>query len=51
MMKHEFEERVGGEISDQNYEIIETVYTWHRQLTKSVEKIRSLLYTKPEACH
>ena len=29
MMKHEFEERVGGEISDQNYEIIETVYTWH----------------------
>ena len=49
MMKHEFEERVGGEISDQNYEIIETVYT--RQLTKSVEKIRSLLYTKPEACH
>lgn len=29
MMKHEFEERVGVEISDQNYEIIETVYTWH----------------------
>ena len=29
MMKHEFEERVGGEISDQNYEIVETVYTWH----------------------
>ena len=29
MMKHEFEERVGGEISDQNYKIIETVYTWH----------------------
>ena len=29
MMKHECEERVGGEISDQNYEIIETVYTWH----------------------
>ena len=27
MMKHEFEERVGGEISDQNYEIIETVFT------------------------
>ena len=29
MMKHEFEERVGGEISDRNYKIIETVYTWH----------------------
>ncbi len=29
MMKHEFEERFGSEISDQNYKIIETVYTWH----------------------
>ena len=29
MMKHEFEKRFGSEISDQNYKIIETVYTWH----------------------
>lgn len=29
MLKHEFEERFGSEISDQNYKIIETVYTWH----------------------
>lgn len=29
MMKHEFEKRVGVEISDQSYKIIETVYNWH----------------------
>lgn len=29
MMKHEFEERAGVEISDQDYKIVETVYTWH----------------------
>lgn len=29
MMKQEFEERVGVEISDQDYKVIETVYTWH----------------------
>ncbi len=29
MMKHEFEERFGSEISDQDYKIIETVYVWH----------------------
>lgn len=29
MMKHEFEERVGGTISDNSYAIIEKVYTWH----------------------
>lgn len=38
MMKHEFEERVGCEISDQNYEIIETVYTWHPAINEVVGK-------------
>lgn len=38
MMKHEFEERVGGEISDQNYKIIETVYTWHPAINEVVGK-------------
>ena len=45
MMKHEFEERVGGEISDQNYEIIETVYTWHPAINEAggMPLIKSML--------
>ena len=34
MMKHEFEERVGVEISDREYELIETVYTWHPAISE-----------------
>lgn len=29
MMKHEFEERINAEISDQDYKTVELVYTWH----------------------
>ena len=35
MMKHEFEERVGVEISDREYELIETVYTWHPAISEA----------------
>ena len=29
MMKHEFEERIGAELTPEQYEIVERVYTWH----------------------
>lgn len=29
MMKHEFEKRIGNEISDKVYETVELVYNWH----------------------
>lgn len=29
MMKHEFESRIGAEVSPEEYKIIEHVYTWH----------------------
>lgn len=29
MMKKEFEERLGAEVSEKNYRIIEIVYNWH----------------------
>lgn len=29
MMKHEFESRIGAEVSPEEYAIIEHVYTWH----------------------
>lgn len=35
MMKHEFEERIGAEISDREYELIETVYTWHPAISEA----------------
>ena len=35
MMKHEFEERVGVEISDREEELIETVYTCHPAISEA----------------
>lgn len=29
MMRHEFEQRIGGEISQEDYEVIETVYIYY----------------------
>lgn len=29
MMKHEFEERIGAELTPEQYAIVERVYTWH----------------------
>jgi len=29
MQKHEFEEKIGMKVSDNDYEVIETVYTYH----------------------
>ena len=29
MMKHEFEERIGREVTEKEYKVIEQVYTWH----------------------
>ena len=34
MTKQEFEERVGAEISDSEYKVIETVYTWHPAISE-----------------
>jgi len=35
MMKQEFEERIGYEITDEEWEIVETVYMWYaEELTK-----------------
>lgn len=29
MMKQEFEQRIGGTVSAEDYDLIELVYTWH----------------------
>ena len=29
MMKNEFEEMIGGSVTDEEYQLIEEVYTWH----------------------
>ena len=29
MMKHEFESRIGAEVTPEEYKIVEHVYTWH----------------------
>lgn len=34
MNKQEFEERIKGSISDQNYKIIETVYNYHPSISE-----------------
>ena len=47
MMKHEFEERIGTEVSNCDYAIIETVYTWHPSISEvdGKEQITALYKT------
>lgn len=44
MMKQEFEERIGGEVRQSDYAIIEHVYTWHPAIsnTEGKEQIATL---------
>lgn len=35
MTKQEFEERIGGTVSDENYSIIEKVYTFHPSISQT----------------
>lgn len=38
MMKCEFEERIGGEVRQSDYNIIEHVYTWHPAISNTEGK-------------
>ena len=38
MMKHEFEQIIGSEVSTNDYEIIEKVYTWHPTISNTTGK-------------
>lgn len=45
MMKSEFIERIGSEISDKDYSIVEKVYTWHPAISETDGKEQiSILY-------
>ena len=38
MTKQEFEERIGGEVSQRDYNVIEHVYTWHPAISNTEGK-------------
>ncbi len=38
MMKEEFEERIGGEVRQSDYDVIEYVYTWHPAISNTEGK-------------
>ena len=38
MMKQEFEQRIGGTLSDKDYNLIELVYTWHPAISNTTGK-------------
>ena len=38
MTKQEFEERIGGEVRQKDYDIIEYVYTWHPAISNTEGK-------------
>ena len=38
MMKHEFEDRIGHSISDEEYSTIEYVYTWYPKISETEGK-------------
>ena len=46
MTKQEFQKRIGAEISQKDYSIVEHVYTWHPYISE-VEGKDCLLYTSP----
>lgn len=48
MMKEEFEKRIDGHVSNEDYEVIEFVYTWHPYINpvKGKDQMASL-YSMP----
>lgn len=50
MQKQEFESKAGNNISEDDYKLIELVYTWHPSISEIDGKAQILTFIGPVAC-